>query len=109
VDAHHIRHWADGGETSLENLLLLCSRHHRMVHEEGYEVHSQADGQFWFSDPQGHRLPETGDTGFSGNVFSLKTANTRSGIRITPQAGECRWEGERMDDDLAILCMLQLE
>jgi hypothetical protein len=109
VDAHHIRHWADGGETSLENLLLLCSRHHRMVHEEGYEVHSQADGQFWFSDPQGRRLPDTGDTGFSGNVISLKTANTRSGIRITPQSGECCWEGERMDDDLAILCMLQLE
>ncbi len=35
-DAHHIRHWARGGETSLENLVLLCRRHHRMVHEGGY-------------------------------------------------------------------------
>ncbi|MFC1775877.1 DUF222 domain-containing protein [Pseudomonadota bacterium] len=109
VHAHHIRHWADGGETSLGNLALLCSRHHRMVHEDGFGVHTQADGQIWFSDPQGRRLPETGDTGFSGNVFSLMTANTRSGIHITPQTGECRWEGEQMDDDLAILCMLQLE
>jgi hypothetical protein len=33
VDGHHVRHWADGGETSLENLLLLCTRHHRAVHE----------------------------------------------------------------------------
>jgi 5-methylcytosine-specific restriction protein A len=32
-DAHHVRHWTDGGETSLQNLLLLCRRHHRMVHE----------------------------------------------------------------------------
>ena len=38
TDAHHVRHWADGGETSLGNLLLLCSYHHRLVHEEGWEV-----------------------------------------------------------------------
>jgi 5-methylcytosine-specific restriction protein A len=34
-DAHHIRHWAEGGETSLGNLVLLCRPHHRMVHEPG--------------------------------------------------------------------------
>ncbi|MSQ99548.1 MAG: HNH endonuclease [Xanthomonadales bacterium] len=38
VDAHHIIHWADGGETSMENLVLLCRRHHRLVHEEGFAV-----------------------------------------------------------------------
>ncbi len=38
VDAHHIRHWADGGETSMNNLVLLCRRHHRLVHEEGFGV-----------------------------------------------------------------------
>jgi hypothetical protein len=32
-DAHHVRHWADGGETGLRNLVLLCRRHHRAVHE----------------------------------------------------------------------------
>ena len=32
-DAHHIRHWARGGETKLDNLSLLCVRHHRAVHE----------------------------------------------------------------------------
>ena len=37
-DAHHIKHWADGGETKLANLLLLCRRHHRAVHEEGFRV-----------------------------------------------------------------------
>ena len=31
-DAHHVVHWADGGPTALANLLLLCRRHHRMVH-----------------------------------------------------------------------------
>ena len=37
-DGHHVRHWADGGATALDNLLLLCRRHHRMVHEEGFRV-----------------------------------------------------------------------
>jgi len=33
---HHVRHWAQGGPTTLSNLALLCRRHHRAVHEEGY-------------------------------------------------------------------------
>ena len=37
-DAHHIRHWAHGGATALDNLVLLCRRHHRAVHEEGFRV-----------------------------------------------------------------------
>jgi 5-methylcytosine-specific restriction endonuclease McrA len=40
---HHIRHWAQGGPTTLSNLALLCRRHHRAVHEEGYQVDRQAD------------------------------------------------------------------
>ena len=70
VDAHHITHWADGGETSVNNLVLLCRRHHRMVHEEGFGLHSQADGRIYFTDPQGHKLPDAGETRFRGNVLS---------------------------------------
>src|SRR6266850_8197827 len=40
---HHVRHWAQGGPTTLSNLALLCRRHHRAVHEEGYQVERQAD------------------------------------------------------------------
>jgi uncharacterized protein DUF222/HNH endonuclease len=38
TDAHHIKHWADGGSTTLDNLILLCRRHHRLVHEEGWTL-----------------------------------------------------------------------
>jgi hypothetical protein len=79
------------------------------VHEEGFGVNSQVDGEVYFSDPQGHRLPATGETRFRGNVFALKGANRRSGIHITHKSGECQWGGEQMDDDLAVLGLLQLE
>jgi hypothetical protein len=38
TDAHHVKHWADGGATTLDNLILLCRRHHRLVHEEGWTL-----------------------------------------------------------------------
>jgi hypothetical protein len=43
-DAHHVEHWSDGGSTSLDNLVLLCRRHHRSVHEGGFSVRLLGDG-----------------------------------------------------------------
>ena len=54
TDAHHVEHWADGGDTKLENLLLLCSHHHRLVHEEEWKVEWWGrDRQPAFVDPRG--------------------------------------------------------
>ena len=44
VDAHHIEHWADGGDTSLENLTLLCTQHHTLLHEGGFKLRRDAAG-----------------------------------------------------------------
>ena len=44
TDAHHLKHWADGGKTVMDNLVLLCRRHHRKVHEEGWQLGITADG-----------------------------------------------------------------
>jgi hypothetical protein len=38
TDGHHLRHWTAGGLTTLENLALLCRRHHRLVHEGGWQL-----------------------------------------------------------------------
>ncbi len=53
TDAHHIRHWADGGETSLPNLLLLCAHHHRLVHEADWKIEWWGRDRPAFVDPRG--------------------------------------------------------
>ena len=37
-DAHHIKHWADGGPTRLDNLALLCRAHHTVIHQTGWQI-----------------------------------------------------------------------
>jgi hypothetical protein len=60
TDAHHIRHWADGGATSLENTLLVCKHHHRLLHEEGFrvELNDWPGGRPTFYDRRGLPVPE---------------------------------------------------
>ncbi|MGE3465051.1 MAG: HNH endonuclease [Pseudomonadales bacterium] len=53
VEGHHIKHWAHGGETRPDNLVLLCSRHHRAVHELGYRIERTLDGELRFISPGG--------------------------------------------------------
>ena len=55
LDAHHVVHWADGGETSLENTLLLCSSHHRLLHEGGFAIRADANGEWQFQNAKGIR------------------------------------------------------
>lgn len=52
-DAHHVEHWVDGGATSLENLVLLCRRHHRAAHEGGCEMWQNGNGTITFLRPNG--------------------------------------------------------
>lgn len=53
TDGHHVRHWADGGDTSLSNCVLLCRFHHRLVHEGGWSVEWWGEGHPVFFDPRG--------------------------------------------------------
>jgi hypothetical protein len=60
VDAHHVRHWTNGGETSLANLLLLCSAHHTLVHELAFGIVKDAQGRWCFRQPNGRAIPAHG-------------------------------------------------
>ena len=55
--AHHITHWARGGETALHNLVLLCPFHHRAVHEGGWRVEMDEHGVPQFFNPLGVHMP----------------------------------------------------
>jgi hypothetical protein len=55
-DGHHVQWWTRGGETRLDNLALLCERHHKMVHEGGWIIERIAGR--WVTKPPGHRVQE---------------------------------------------------
>jgi hypothetical protein len=57
-DAHHLVHWAEGGETNLDNLVLLCRRHHVLFHEGGWHLARGPDGTLVATRPAGHAGPE---------------------------------------------------
>ena len=58
TEAHHVKHWADGGETSLGNTILLCRRHHRAVHEGQVKLSVATDGTVVFFTPGGKMLAD---------------------------------------------------
>ena len=106
TDAHHVKHWADGGETSLKNLLLLCAHHHRLVHEEGWKIEWWGKGQPAFVDPRGQvhfnagwkapALPED-------PVAALIAENQRRGVEPDYYTAGARWKTE-WDIPRAIYC-----
>ncbi len=115
--AHHIRHWADGGETSLNNLVTLCSHHHHMVHEGGYGVR-KVGGGIEFTSPEGMRIQSAGRNGhwdgasFRGNSgefaridpgeLPLAVINGKRELGIDTHTARCGWRGERMDYGMAM-------
>ena len=60
VDGHHLEHWADGGETGLDNLVSVCRYHHGLLHEGGYSVVKRGV-EFHFFRADGQRVPEIND------------------------------------------------
>src|SRR5262245_33852263 len=96
---HHIQHWVNGGPTTLSNLALLCRRHHRGVHEEGFQIERQPDGELRFRRPNGDLLPEVprrpevcGDP-----AAMIRARNEAEGLRLHARTATPNWHGERLD------------
>jgi Domain of unknown function (DUF222)/HNH endonuclease len=101
---HHIKHWAHGGQTKLSNLALLCRRHHRAVHEEGFQAERQADGQLCFRRPDGRLIPDVpAPAAVPANpTDTLQAQNAEAGLHIDAQTSTPSWQGERLDVGWAI-------
>ncbi len=94
VDAHHIEHWADGGETKLSNLVTLCRLHHRLVHEGEILIKTLPDGGWRFLHPDGRH--------FEVIRCARVSPNDWQDYGVEPNAAATRWRGERMDYELGV-------
>ena len=86
----------------MDNLVLLCRRHHRLVHEGGFGVSSNSEGEISFSYPDGRIMSQGPDKRFSGNVVTLQRRNRENELAIPHKTLACRWTGEQMDYSLAV-------
>jgi hypothetical protein len=99
AQGHHLHHWAQGGPTTLSNLTLLCRRHHRAVHEEGYGVERCSDDGLRFRRPDGRDLPEVPAPAAvpADPVEAMRACHAARGLSIDARTGRPFWLGERLD------------
>jgi len=107
VDAHHIEHWARGGETSLDNLVQLCRHHHRLVHEGGFSVERRGSDVV-FRRPNGVVVPNRPPRSRGSSAGCARVAEL-GGTRIDPETCAPRSRGSRMDADLAVFALASLQ
>jgi Domain of unknown function (DUF222)/HNH endonuclease len=100
TDAHHVKHWARGGETKMSNLVTLCHFHHRSVHEGKVIVQILDDGAIRFVQPNGESFDSAVRT--HGDWRELLTLHERVGIHIDATTAATRWDGGPMDYGLAM-------
>lgn len=93
LHAHHVRHWSQGGRTDLDNLVLLCSFHHQLVHEHGYTVMARTGGGFGFACPDGTSIDPAPTTAGDAGLHHL-TAPLHSPPWITSETTTPQWWGD---------------
>ncbi len=101
TNAHHIIHWSDGGNTDLDNLVLLCSYHHHQVHEGGVRMEKDTQGYLHFYTKDGKEIEnhsyliknlEESNRHFVDSYLSSQAYSHISSDTISP-----RWSGESFD------------
>ena len=97
LDGHHVKHWIDGGDTSLDNVILLCSFHHKHVHEYGYTIEMGPERQPVFRNQHGlvvrakPERPRPEGLGWQG----IRSAN--DGLGISASTNRSKWDGKPID------------
>jgi hypothetical protein len=111
VDAHHIEHWADGGETSLDNLVILCRAHHRQLHQGNFTITAEktATGQqLLFTTRSGKKM----ETNFFTQFTNISAETSADALSHAAPAVDAKtaipyWHGEDCDYGVAIEALLK--
>jgi hypothetical protein len=111
VDAHHIKHWADGGDTSLDNLVTLCRYHHRQLHRGSFSIRvdkTSAEPQLLFATPSGRTI-ETSVFPQFPDVSAQTWAEELRHAAPEVDAGTCvtQWRGEDCDYGMVVEGLLR--
>jgi hypothetical protein len=103
TDAHHVEHWLDGGETNLDNTVLLCRRHHRALHEHGFAVERVGEA-IVFRDPRGREIPAQGPR-WEVAADLATVVSAWSGRPVNAEVNAPGWDGERVDYELCVAAL----
>ncbi len=103
LDAHHIVHWIDGGETNLANLFQCCRRHHRYLHDYGYSAEMRDDELVFFT-PDGREIPPVPARPplHDDPIDRLRAQIHEHGIRISAESNIPGWDGWPVDYDACV-------
>jgi len=108
LHAHHLQHWLHGGATSLDNLVMLCSFHHHLVHEGGWSISATADRSFLFHPPGATPLAAVPPREPIGNAVAwLRNWAEENDLHLSPETNMPRWDGESPDYELAVSGLLE--
>jgi len=107
---HHVKHWAKGGPTDLDNLALLCSTHHRAVHEGGYSFKKTDEGELCFHSPNGQRLEATPPPVVLPPRPVQALLDQHEALDIDAETGTPTWDGMvPVDYGMAVDWLLELD
>jgi hypothetical protein len=107
VEGHHIQHWANGGETSLQNLVGLCDHHHRFVHEYGYRVELDEKQQPKFFDSRERVVTEAVERPKPPRLGMRSLVDKRPDV--SAEANEPGWDGDPMNYEWIIDDLLRAD
>lgn len=110
VDAHHVIHWAEGGETRLDNLVTLCRYHHRLLHRGAFSVAMDTSGDRAlpvFKTPAGRRIETSIHPQFEGvSAETSLVALQRAAPDVDADTCITRWQGEDCDYGMVVDALL---
>ena len=97
LHAHHIIHWIDGGETAIWNLVLVCSHHHHLLHEGGWNLQRRPDGGLDWCRPKRKGVMERRPPPITPSE-RIEHVHRKLGLNIDATTAANLWDGHRMSD-----------